>query len=175
MEMIGAPYLPTLEKNMKSMFQQLRNEPQFMKQHAMVMKRTTPQSSQKHVNTTMVHSCHSSNMYHHQNKNEIIFVDLGSGDGRVVFHAAQTQLFTKCIGYEINPFLVMSSWIYQQFSFVYYQLSSRRILRHQQRSSDLPATTVLSSSLSMRPQIQFYLRDLWNVDLQNVHVVAIVS
>ena len=33
------------------------------------------------------------------------FVDLGSGDGRVVFAAArQTHLFQKkCIGYEINP------------------------------------------------------------------------
>jgi len=31
------------------------------------------------------------------------FVDLGSGDGRVVFRAAREGLFTKSIGYEINP------------------------------------------------------------------------
>ena len=34
---------------------------------------------------------------------ERLFVDLGSGDGRVVFRAARERLFRKCIGYEINP------------------------------------------------------------------------
>ena len=33
----------------------------------------------------------------------LTFVDLGSGDGRVVFRAAREGLFTKSIGYEINP------------------------------------------------------------------------
>ena len=31
------------------------------------------------------------------------FVDLGSGDGRVVFRAAREGLFHKSVGYEINP------------------------------------------------------------------------
>lgn len=31
------------------------------------------------------------------------FVDLGSGDGRVVFRAAREKIFNKSIGYEINP------------------------------------------------------------------------
>jgi hypothetical protein len=31
------------------------------------------------------------------------FVDLGSGDGRVVFRAAREGIFQKCTGYEINP------------------------------------------------------------------------
>eukprot|EP00978_Attheya_sp_CCMP212_P034893 scaffold148980_cov51-Attheya_sp.AAC.2 len=31
------------------------------------------------------------------------FVDLGSGDGRVVFRAAREKLFQTSIGYEINP------------------------------------------------------------------------
>lgn len=31
------------------------------------------------------------------------FVDLGSGDGRVVFRAARENLFQTSIGYEINP------------------------------------------------------------------------
>ena len=38
----------------------------------------------------------------HANK-PLNFVDLGSGDGRVVFRAAREGLFTKSIGYEINP------------------------------------------------------------------------
>jgi hypothetical protein len=33
----------------------------------------------------------------------LTFVDLGSGDGRVVFRAAREGVFTKSIGYEINP------------------------------------------------------------------------
>ena len=34
---------------------------------------------------------------------KLTFVDLGSGDGRVVFRAAREGLFHKSIGYEINP------------------------------------------------------------------------
>lgn len=37
------------------------------------------------------------------NKRPIRFVDLGSGDGRVVFRAAREGMFDKSIGYEINP------------------------------------------------------------------------
>eukprot|EP00656_Telonema_subtile_P037383 TRINITY_DN41594_c0_g1_i1.p1 TRINITY_DN41594_c0_g1~~TRINITY_DN41594_c0_g1_i1.p1 ORF type:complete len:225 (+),score=41.21 TRINITY_DN41594_c0_g1_i1:244-918(+) len=33
------------------------------------------------------------------------FVDLGSGDGRVVFRAAREGLFRRSVGYEINPLL----------------------------------------------------------------------
>lgn len=33
----------------------------------------------------------------------LTFVDLGSGDGRVVFRAAREGIFQKSIGYEINP------------------------------------------------------------------------
>lgn len=36
-------------------------------------------------------------------KKQLTFVDLGSGDGRVVFRAAREGLFHKSIGYEINP------------------------------------------------------------------------
>lgn len=33
----------------------------------------------------------------------LTFVDLGSGDGRVVFRAAREGIFKNSIGYEINP------------------------------------------------------------------------
>lgn len=36
-------------------------------------------------------------------KKPLTFVDLGSGDGRVVFRAAREGIFVKSIGYEINP------------------------------------------------------------------------
>ena len=38
-----------------------------------------------------------------QTKQPLRFVDLGSGDGRVVFRAAREGIFDKSIGYEINP------------------------------------------------------------------------
>ena len=33
----------------------------------------------------------------------LTFVDLGSGDGRLVFQAARQSMFVRSIGYEINP------------------------------------------------------------------------
>ena len=36
-------------------------------------------------------------------KKNLTFLDLGSGDGRVVFRASREGLFHKSIGYEINP------------------------------------------------------------------------
>lgn len=74
------------------------------------------------------------------------FVDLGSGDGRVVFRAAREQLFRTSIGYELNPLLHM--WA-----------SVQRMIRGPKAWS----TT------------QFYRRDLWDVNLRNdADVVAVV-
>jgi len=41
----------------------------------------------------------------------LLFVDLGSGDGRVVFRAAREGIFDKSIGYEINPCMFMLSLV----------------------------------------------------------------
>lgn len=73
------------------------------------------------------------------------FVDLGSGDGRIVFRAAKERLFGLSVGYEINPLLHLFA-------------SLQRILR---------GPAVWSST-------RFYLRDLWNVDLRDADVVAVV-
>ena len=143
----GAPFLPTYEKNMIHMFQQLRNEPQFMKRHHRVM---------------MNHKDCNGN----ENEN-IVFVDLGSGDGRIVFHAAyREQLFTKCIGYEINPFLHYYAIIKQQ----YYRMIFPR--RNHNATSALSATE--AATILPPIQTEFYIRDLWKVNLQNVNVVAVV-
>jgi Histone methylation protein DOT1 len=102
---------------MNAMFAQLRKEPKFMEQQ------------QKEGGA----------------KKLLNFVDLGSGDGRIVFRAAQENLFTLSIGYEINPLLHLFA-------------SSQRILLGPQAWSST----------------RFYLCDLWNVDLRDADVVAVV-
>lgn len=74
------------------------------------------------------------------------FVDLGSGDGRVVFRASRENLFDASIGYELNPLLHIFA-------------SLRRTLSGPRAWS----TT------------EFHRRDLWDVDLRNnADVVAVV-
>jgi hypothetical protein len=77
---------------------------------------------------------------------KLSFVDLGSGDGRVVFRAAKEGIFHKCIGYEINPMLHLFAQL------------KRLVLG--------PATW--SST-------DFALRDIWKTDLRGANVVAVVS
>jgi hypothetical protein len=89
------------------------------------------------------------------------FVDLGSGDGRVVVYASyQTihdihtenepiPLFDVCVGYEINPIL----HLYAKF---------RSLITNLLGYSSRVGTT------------EFYLKNLWNVPLHNVDVVAVV-
>mmetsp|Transcript_7481 Transcript_7481/g.11312 ORF Transcript_7481/g.11312 Transcript_7481/m.11312 type:complete len:257 (-) Transcript_7481:29-799(-) len=108
----GAPYLPTFQKGLNSMFSQLQKETHITKAQRL--------------------------------GKPLTFVDLGSGDGRVVFRAAREGLFHKSIGYEINPLLHM--WA-----------QSRRVLQ---------APMYWSST-------NFALRDIWKVNLTNVDVVAI--
>ncbi len=72
----GAPYLPTSSKNMDKMFHLIRQQPQIVRK----LQRATAQ------------------------KPVMKFVDLGSGDGRMVFRSAREKdLFGCSIGYEINP------------------------------------------------------------------------
>ena len=73
----GAPFLPTAAKGLNIMFSELRQHPNILSK--LNQKRATT------LNSTLT------------------FVDLGSGDGRVVFRAAREGLFDRCVGYEINP------------------------------------------------------------------------
>jgi hypothetical protein len=77
---------------------------------------------------------------------KLTFVDLGSGDGRVVFRAAAQGIFYRSIGYEINPLLHAAAQL-------------QRLVR---------GRAAWSST-------EFYVRDLWKTDLRETHVVAIVS
>jgi Histone methylation protein DOT1 len=94
-------------------------------------------------------------------QNDIVFVDLGSGDGRVVFRAAQEQLFTLCIGYEINPLLHLYALM-------------QRLFRTMIRRQTITSTTAATTNYNNDTETQFYLRDLWNVNLSNANVVAVV-
>merc|ERR1712218_640020 len=73
------------------------------------------------------------------------FVDLGSGDGRMVFRAArETNLFRYSIGYEINPVLHMFA-------------QTRRLVQF---------PSFYSNTL-------FFRKDLWKVELKDVDVIAV--
>jgi len=123
----GAPYLPTRQKNMDVMFAQLRKE----------LNHNSPGNRIGGSDTVTAA------------KRGRIFVDLGSGDGRLVFRAAREGMFSKCIGYEINPLL-------------YGYAQTKRLLLS-------PWNRLYWSSTS------FYAADIWKVDLREADVVAVVS
>ena len=77
-------------------------------------------------------------------KEGLTFVDLGSGDGRLVFQAARQNMFAMSIGYEINPVL-------HAFA------SGRRIVQAPMYWN----------------KTSFAIRDLWKVPLNDVDVVAV--
>ena len=87
------------------------------------------------------HVSHSQYMQHE--RTQLRFVDLGSGDGRVVFRAAREGLFDKSVGYEINPAL----HIFANF---------RRLITPRYWTNT-----------------QFYMRDLWKTPLHQYDVVAV--
>ncbi|KAL9179635.1 hypothetical protein ACHAXT_008925 [Thalassiosira profunda] len=110
----GAPYLPTFGNKLQTMFGLIRS-----------------------------HVLRSRHLQQKMTDQSLRFVDLGSGDGRVVFRAAREGLFAKSVGYEINPAL---------HGFV----SIRRLL-----TPGYWANTA------------FYCRDLWKIQLQGYDVVAV--
>ena len=87
------------------------------------------------------HISHSQYMQHKQGG--LRFVDLGSGDGRVVFRAAREQMFVSSVGYEINPALHLFA-------------SARRLLMPRYWYST-----------------KFYMTDLWKTKLHEYDVVAV--
>lgn len=83
----GAPYLPTFRTKMDQMFAPL-------KAHY--------HKSADTLAASQISTIRAATIPKGGNRN-LTFVDLGSGDGRVVFRAAREGLFHKSIGYEINP------------------------------------------------------------------------
>lgn len=117
----GAPYLPTFGKGLNAMFRQIRAQPSVAGRMAA-----------------------SGGSGVERSRSPLTFVDLGSGDGRVVFRAAREGIFARSVGYEINPVL-------HAFA------SFRRLVQ---------APRYWSTT-------DFALRDLWKVDLRDVDVVAV--
>jgi SAM-dependent methyltransferase len=78
----------------------------------------------------------------HTNRN-LQFVDLGSGDGRVVFRAAREGVFHQSVGYEINPTLHLFAQARKLVSPKYWHTT------------------------------RFQCRDLWKIQLRNYDVVAV--
>ncbi|KAL7456401.1 hypothetical protein ACHAWC_008286 [Mediolabrus comicus] len=109
----GAPYLPTFGNKLDIMFDLIR----------------------KHVSSSSSSSMSTPSL--------LKFVDLGSGDGRVVFRAAREGIFHKSVGYEINPALHMWAKLRQMVTPKYWSST------------------------------QFYLGDLWKIRLHNFDVVAV--
>jgi Histone methylation protein DOT1 len=88
----GAPYLPTRKAKVNDMFAAIRLY------YSNIDSNSIPKTCQD-AKLSSLPSQHRT------------FVDLGSGDGRLVFRAAREGIFHKSIGYEINPckFHVLSS------------------------------------------------------------------
>ncbi|KAL7536830.1 hypothetical protein ACHAXR_007417 [Thalassiosira sp. AJA248-18] len=116
----GAPYLPTFGNKLNTMFDLIRS-------HAM-------HRSAKKYSTMPKHT---------QQQSQLRFVDLGSGDGRVVFRAAREGIFHKSVGYEINPALHLFA-------------NLRKIITPRYWSTT-----------------NFYMRDLWKIQLHQYDVVAV--
>jgi hypothetical protein len=174
----GAPYVPTSTENAKIMFQQLRRylpNRTNVESHSRAGSLTQPMGSSfslKHHSLEALPLSHQN----HTSPNSFVFVDLGSGDGRLVLRAAQEGIFTVCIGYELNPLLVWYSRIRQllvtttrQVETWWTKARNRRMELH-----FVPeAVNELRSFKTRIPQVQFVRQDIWTVHLQNVHVVAI--
>ncbi|KAL7578365.1 hypothetical protein ACA910_012768 [Epithemia clementina (nom. ined.)] len=75
---------------------------------------------------------------------QLRFVDLGSGDGRLVFRAAQARIFALSSGYEINPLL-----------------------------HGIALTQKLLYGPHYWTSTSFIMKDIWKTDLRNTHVVAV--
>lgn len=104
---------------------------------------------------------------------KLVFVDLGSGDGRVVFRAAREGIFHKSFGYEINPrkciiSVSSGSCRTRDGSHLSHILERKIIVLHlfAQSRRFVQAPSYLSST-------NFFMKDLWKVDLREVDVVAV--
>lgn len=78
------------------------------------------------------------------NRQKLSFVDLGSGDGRVVFRAAREDIFHTATGYEINPMLHGFAQIRRMISPKYWRTT------------------------------RFGIADIWKINLADVDVIAVV-
>ncbi|KAI8609689.1 hypothetical protein BC830DRAFT_1173345 [Chytriomyces sp. MP71] len=84
------------------------------------------------------------------------FIDLGSGDGRVVIAASRDRklAFTNCVGVEINSVLLGASLVKEKVDYV---------VRWIRRAEDLDSMA----------KVRFLKRDFWNLNLAPYQVVMV--
>ena len=119
----GAPYLPTKKANRDLLFEALttnvshcihRNDVLNVEaKRAFDLTAPPPSSlpSQKDFRAMQKLRRHETS-----SAKKLTFVDLGSGDGRLVIHAARSGLFDRSVGLEINPLLVLYSHVWRMTS-----------------------------------------------------------
>jgi hypothetical protein len=170
----GAPYVPTKSANADIMFSQLRRHMlvESLKSLTLPPSVLSQQQQNHYVEQRQRLKCLSLQHVHEKSRedgsklqedrirkiNKRIFVDLGSGDGRLVFRAAREGLFDLCIGYEINPFLFWYSRLLNVIRYYYYNVAS---------------LTIPSRRIEHGTQVQFFQQSLWEVNLHHAHVVSI--
>ena len=162
----GAPYLPTFAKPMKLMFNELL--PRHIKRLPAVRSQVSSRNTSR--DRAVVQSSESDAA---RLLSKVSIVDLGSGDGRLVFEAARRG-YGSCEGYEINPVLYMFSeaWLWKHRLFGGFRAKALP----QATGTEMPTTSAeqdvkqLSSPL---PKVKFHLRDFWNVNLAHADVVIV--
>jgi len=124
----GAPFLPTAARGLDATFARIRSHPS-RRSHRTTGGREERQQEEGRCRSSLRHGR---------------FVDLGSGDGRVVFRAAREGMFSQCVGVEINP--VLHAWA-----------MARRLVQAERYWG----------------VTEFRMQDLWSVDLTRADVVAV--
>ncbi len=109
----GAPYLPTFARPMRIMFDTLLPRHVGRVPSLRAARAATAAAAAAHDGATTVSSSPAAGRLLRSHVQQlrldgVSLVDLGSGDGRVVFEAARKG-FGRCEGYEINPLLYMFS------------------------------------------------------------------
>eukprot|EP00750_Incisomonas_marina_P002626 INCI12519.2.p1 GENE.INCI12519.2~~INCI12519.2.p1 ORF type:complete len:369 (-),score=63.15 INCI12519.2:256-1362(-) len=182
----GAPYLPTFAKPMRQMFDDLL--PKHLGRVPSIRKHLPKQDRQPALPSAAAAAAIAAGGH---NKwaladpgllRQASLVDLGSGDGRLVFEAAR-QGYGRCEGYEINPLLYLFSelWLlkHRAFGGLKHPVQPKPRIdadstQHPQ-ADDLAAGDSLNSAAVQKftPAVNFYLRDFWNVDLGHADVVIV--
>jgi hypothetical protein len=154
----GAPYLPSQRRSMDSMFQFLRSQPEIRPILEQSQQQRHPMLTGARTRAATIEPSSTSNR-EFSGDGRLKFVDLGSGDGRWVFRAAQDHpdLFRVSVGYEINPLLHLYA-------------SARRVLRGAFRWFSMRP----SSDAAPHCSTELHRHDLWTVPLDDANVVAVV-
>ena len=157
----GAPFLPTSNENMDRIFRLIKKQPQ-------IRLKLQKQKTATKLNSPAL---------------ALKFVDLGSGDGRMVFRSArEPNLFQKSIGYEINPgnlyslfkktHLLNECWCIDEIINPYFSFPCGLCTKSKVLHIFAQTRKVVQFS-SYYSNTFFYRKDLWSINLSNIDVIAV--